>query len=179
MERYNKYLVLKISDIEKYLSDDKQLKLDALATCIRLGRLNDGKHDQQYVCIAADWPMYEQVWSMVESFVDGKPNEIEQLTARVRELEEENARLHEQVDLQIPAIAFKQLTEQLAASQLHAEQLRETLESCYEKMKQMCLNGEWYAPDKAIDLAYAALALPRDTSALDAYVAEKVKEVGR
>ena len=93
MERYNKYLVLKISDIEKYLSDDKQLKLDALATCIRLGRLNDGKHDQQYVCIAADWPMYEQVWSMVESFVDGKPNEIEQLTARVRELEEENASL--------------------------------------------------------------------------------------
>lgn len=93
MERYNKYLVLKISDIEKYLSDDKQLKLDALATCIRRGRLNDGKQDQQYVCIAADWPMYEQVWSMVESFVDGKPNEIEQLTARVRELEAENERL--------------------------------------------------------------------------------------
>ena len=36
---------------------------------------------------------------------------------RVRELEEENARLHKQVDLQMPAIAFKQLTEQLAAAQ--------------------------------------------------------------
>ncbi len=95
MERYNKYLVLKIADIEKYLSDEKQLKLDALVTCIRVGRLNDGKRDQEYVCVAADWPMHEQVWGMVEAFVDGKPNEIEQLTARVRELEEENARLTE------------------------------------------------------------------------------------
>ena len=87
MERYNKYLVLKIADIEKYLSDEKQLKLDSLVTCIRVGRLNDGKRDQEYVCVAADWPMHEQVWGMVEAFVDGKPNEIEQLTARVAELE--------------------------------------------------------------------------------------------
>lgn len=91
MERYNKYLVLKIADIEKYLSDEKQLKLDALVTCIRVGRLNDGKRDQEYVCVAADWPMHEQVWGMVEAFVDGKPNEIEQLKAKVAELEEENA----------------------------------------------------------------------------------------
>ena len=69
-----------------------------------------------------------------------------------------------------------QTIEQLTASQLHAEQLLEALESCYEKMKQMCLNGEWYAPDKAIDLAWNALALHRDTSALDAYVSEKMKE---
>ena len=88
MERYNKYLVLKIADIEKYLSDEKQLKLDALVTCIRVGRLNDGKRDQEYVCVAGGWPMYEQVWGMVEAFVDGKPNEIEQLQAKVAELEE-------------------------------------------------------------------------------------------
>ena len=93
MERYNKYLVLKIADIEKYLSDEKQLKLDALVTCIRVGRLNDGKRDQEYVCVAADWPMHEQVWGMVEAFVDGKPNEIEQLTARVREFEKQRDEL--------------------------------------------------------------------------------------
>ena len=80
---------------------------------------------------------------------------IEQLTARVRELEEE---------LERKMSAGQYVLEQLAASQLRETQLRGALESCYEKMKQMCLNGEWYAPDKAIDLAYTALALPRDTS---------------
>ena len=89
---------------------------------------------------------------------------IEQLTARVRELEEENTRLHEQVDLQIPAIAFKQLTEQLAASQLHAEQLREALETLNKVSNIGC------------DRVEKALALPRDASALDAYVAEKAEE---
>ena len=108
---------------------------------------------------------------------------IEQLTARVRELEEENARLKAECDdikqvqfprkLEAVAVGWKK---QLAASQLHAEQLREALESCFEKMRQMCLNGEWYDPDKAIELAWNALALPRDTSALDAYVSEKVME---
>ena len=89
---------------------------------------------------------------------------IEQLTARVRELEEENARLHEQVDLQIPAIAFKQLTEQLAASQAYAEQLREALETLNKVSNIGCGCVE------------KALSLPHDTSALDAYIAEKVKE---
>ena len=78
------------------------------------------------------------------------PSKLEQLTARVRELEEENARLHEQVDLQIPAIAFKQLTEQLAASQAYAEQLREALETLNKVSNIGC------------DRVEKALALPRD-----------------
>lgn len=188
MERYNKYLVLKIADIEKYLSDEKQLKLDALVTCIRVGRLNDGKRDQEYVCVAADWPMHEQVWGMVEAFVDGKPNEIEQLTARITELEEENARLMkldakrkkqlsdfddviDDLNVAVSCInpvkdlkrAVANLKEQAAASQAYAEQLREAL---------VVLNG---VSDLGCSLVDEALALPSDTSALDAYVAEKVK----
>ena len=92
-QRENKYLVLKWDDITNFLTDGQQLKLDALITKIRVGRLRQGKDDQSYVCIAADWPMYEQVWSMVEAFVDGKPNEIEQLQARITELEAHNAEL--------------------------------------------------------------------------------------
>lgn len=86
MNRYNKYLVIKIADIEKYLSDEKQLKLNALVTCIRVGRVKDGKQDQQYVCVAADWPMYEQVWKMIEAFVDGKPSEIDNLQRQIATL---------------------------------------------------------------------------------------------
>ena len=130
MDRYNKYLVLKIADIEKYLSDEKQLKLDALVTCIRVGRLNDGKRDQEYVCVAADWPMHEQVWGMVEAFVDGKPNEIEQLQANVSELEEENdtlRRIHkESIDILVKELSDKDYEYNQKTNRLierHAEQL--------------------------------------------------------
>lgn len=194
MERYNKYLVLKIADIEKYLSDERQLKLDALVTCIRVGRLNDGKRDQEYVCVAADWPMHEQVWGMVEAFVDGKPNEIEQLQANVAELEEENARLNDgavcgdcdgsgwlenRVEGRYPctcmteAEPYQLLAEQLATSQaeLAAEQLnnkmlREALEFLNARIVTMDLGG----------VVERALSTPASTEALDKYVAEKVKE---
>ena len=95
MDRYNKYLVLKVADIEKHLSEDKQLKLDALITNIRIGRLNDGKQDQQYVVVAADWPMYETVWGMIEAYVDGKPDELSALRTRIAELEAELAACRE------------------------------------------------------------------------------------
>ena len=110
---------------------------------------------------------------------------IEQLAARVRELEEENARLSDgavcgdcdgsgwlenRVEGRYPcacmteAEPYQLLAEQLAAAQAYAEQLREAL---------VVLNG---VSDIGCSLVYEALALPSDTSALDAYVAEKVKE---
>ena len=57
-----------------------------------------------------------------------------------------------------------ELRTQLAASQLHAEQLREALVTLNKVSDIGCGRVE------------KALALPRDTSAIDAYVAEKVKE---
>ena len=41
----------------------------------------------------------------------------EQLQAKIAELEAENAKLHEQVDLQVPKMAFTQLKAELAAAQ--------------------------------------------------------------
>ena len=41
---------------------------------------------------------------------------LEQLQAKVAELEAENAKLHEQVDLQVPKMAFAQLKEQINPS---------------------------------------------------------------
>ena len=160
MDRYNKYLVIKNSDIASFLNDYQKQTLEHLTNIIQNGRLSKGKAPQSYVCVAADWPMYEQVWSMVESFVDGKPNEIEQLTVRVRELEEETRQLRVIIDEE-----NKDHIERQAASQAYAEQLREALELLNKASNIGC------------DLVDKALALPHDTSALDAYVAEKVKEV--
>ena len=73
---------------------------------------------------------------------------IEQLTARVRELEEENAKLHEQVDLQIPAIAFKKLTEQLAALKAENESMCKdqwvSVKDHLPDFNEFVLAGFWY-----------------------------------
>ena len=52
---------------------------------------------------------------------------IEQLQARVAELEAENAKLHEQVDLQVPKMAFTQLKAANDAQAAVIEKLREAL----------------------------------------------------
>ena len=187
-----KYLVLKIADIDKYLSDEKQLKLDAIVTCIRVGRLNDGKCDQEYVCVAADWPMYEQVWGLVEAFVDGKPNAIEQLQtrvalisqerngymeaadracderdefkAKVAELEEENAWLKaESRDACLGLSDYYSM--KLAAEHLNNKLLRKALEAVIK------VHG--YESGIPVE----ALSTQASTEALDKYVAEKVKDV--
>ena len=100
--------------------------------------------------------------------VVGEPGEqqlrsrIEQLTARVRELEEENARLRFALaDTEALELGT---SERLAASQAYAKQLRVALETLNKVSNIGC------------SLVDDALALPRNTSALDAYVEQKVKE---
>ena len=120
---------------------------------------------------------------------------IEQLQAKVAELEEENARLVkldakrkkqlsdfddviDDLNVAVSCInpvedlkrAVANLKEQAAASQAYAEQLREAIDRVRSGAAALGL-------DRIFDIATEALALPRDTSTLDAYVAEKVKEV--
>lgn len=60
--------------------------------------------------------------------------------------------------------------EQLAAAQLQIKTLREALSNCLvdDPNKPFVTLATWRVKE--------ALAIPHDTSALDAYVAEKVKE---
>lgn len=92
---------------------------------------------------------------------------IEQLTARVRELEEENARL--KFALADTEALELGTSERLAASQAYAEQLRVAIDRVRSGAAALGL-------DRIFDIATEALALPHDTSALGAYVAKKVKE---
>ena len=146
--------------------------------------------------------------------------EIEQLTARVRELEEENARLvkldtkrKKQLDAFDDVIddlnvvvscinpvedlkrAIAALKEQAAASQAYAEQLREKIEALWDIIDDIDTYGDMAKADDKLfrslvekrqkdrwetgittDGYVLNMSIPRDTSALDAYVAEKVKE---
>ena len=88
---------------------------------------------------------------------------IEQLQARVRELEWENVKL--KAESRDACLGLNDYYgRKLAAEQLNNKLLRKALEAVIK------VHG--YESGIPVE----ALALPRDTSALDAYVAEKVKE---
>ena len=100
---------------------------------------------------------------------------IEQLAARVRELEEENARLKSLATTKGTMGLLADQLKQLAASQAYAEQLLEAL----EKLATIANQYAGHYPYQVATIVDAALSLPADTSALDAYVAAKVKEAGK
>ena len=118
---------------------------------------------------------------------------IEQLTARIAELEEENARL--KFALADTEALELGTSERLAASQAYAEQLREKIEALWGIIDDIDSYGDMAKADDKLfrslvekrqkdrwetgittDGYVLNMPIPRDTSALDAYVSEKVKE---
>jgi len=70
MERQIRYIVIKLTDVDKYLSDSEKDKLDAVCASISDGRAIDNKPDMEAVVVEEDWPMYEQTWKAIEDWVD-------------------------------------------------------------------------------------------------------------
>lgn len=197
MERYNKYLVVKRDDIEQ-LDEYLQERLNTVLEEIHSIRFRQGKQAQSYVVVAADWPMYEDVWAMIEAFVHGTPNalEIKERCIQTQESEleqviEENNNLRnhrnelsdelESLRQQLAAAKFARRQAEtdlsdckntLVAAQLQITQLREALSGLLQDDGAIA----FFAPMN-VAKAYAALALPADT-ALEAMIA-KAGEVMR
>jgi hypothetical protein len=68
-KREERYYVLKISDMRKYLSREKFELVGAIAEKLNAGRAVDGKSLLQAVVVEHDWPEYERVWQMIETRV--------------------------------------------------------------------------------------------------------------
>jgi hypothetical protein len=67
-EREDRYLVLKRSDIEKYLDDIDKLELEVLAENIANKRMDDGRERLlKCVVVEHDWPEYEPTWAAIEA----------------------------------------------------------------------------------------------------------------
>ena len=60
-----KYLVLKLADIENYLSQRHKEFLNECCDEIRLARLMAGKKSNRYVVVNEDEPYAEKVWDLV------------------------------------------------------------------------------------------------------------------
>lgn len=82
--------------------------------------------------------------------------EIESLRAKVVALGAENATLHEQVDLQIPKLAFDQLNEKLTVEREKVRVLVDALEEARTSDPYgICKSGKWHS--KVIDEVLAAV----------------------
>lgn len=83
MKREDKYLVIKRADIGNYLTHTERSEIRRIENKIRQCRIASGKADTKYVCVADSWPMYEQVWGLIESWVDKTDDRIQQLKEKL------------------------------------------------------------------------------------------------
>lgn len=60
-----KYLVLKLEDIGKYLNETEKHHLSDICDTINVGRFLDGKASNHYVVINEDEPYSEKVWDLI------------------------------------------------------------------------------------------------------------------
>ena len=66
-QKYNKYLVLKYDDVEKYVTEQGQKWLDAVCGQIGEGRAKDGKvRTNSYIVVNEDMKCAKQVWKLIE-----------------------------------------------------------------------------------------------------------------
>jgi len=71
MKREHRYIILKIKDTSKYLSEMDHRLLGAMMDKVNFGRTADGKPPLKCACVEHDWPEYEEVWKMIATRVDG------------------------------------------------------------------------------------------------------------
>lgn len=69
---FAKYIVIKIDDAKEYLSPEEQTKLGDILYKIRIGRAWAGKEEKRHVVCSNTMPMYQQVWDLIETWVDNK-----------------------------------------------------------------------------------------------------------
>lgn len=71
MERENRYLVFKMSDVENYLDVGDMFDLEKVSDFISACRTMDDKPPLKCVVVEDDWPEYEIVWGMIEDREEG------------------------------------------------------------------------------------------------------------
>ena len=72
MIREYRYTVLKNKDIIHSLDRKEIMQLGKILDKINLFRKKRGKEKIDCVVVEDDWPMYNDVWKMIEEEVDGK-----------------------------------------------------------------------------------------------------------
>ena len=66
--REERYIVFKISDVDKYIEGGSEFAMRGIAAMINNSRIEDGKPPMECVVVEKDWPMYESVWKAIEDW---------------------------------------------------------------------------------------------------------------
>lgn len=92
-EREDRYLVIKRSDINEYFKSDPFHSKSPLKSALRLAsnaisehRCGSGKEPLECIVVESDWPIYNDVWKMVEAIAKGESTELEQLRKELETL---------------------------------------------------------------------------------------------
>jgi hypothetical protein len=73
VERENRYLVVKRSDMELYLTPQEISTIKYLAAeCTRRRTSITGRHPRESLVIESDWPEYEPFWKILGIRVDSE-----------------------------------------------------------------------------------------------------------
>lgn len=92
-KREPRYVVLKIKDVEEYLTINERRALIDLSGKIADGRYREGRPPLNAVVVERDWPEFDVVWGMIEARMLGVKNKYE------TEIEEIQTELSEQCRL--------------------------------------------------------------------------------
>ena len=69
--REDRYIVFKLSDVERYLTDADRTYLAMMKNEIDAGRDCANKHPFKGLIVESDWPEYEPTWKAIEARVTG------------------------------------------------------------------------------------------------------------
>ena len=72
MQREKRYLVFKISDLNKYLTVGEVAHIATLATHVDNCRTSEGRPELEGVFVEADWPEFLPTWAAIEKRVDAE-----------------------------------------------------------------------------------------------------------
>lgn len=72
MKREKRYLVFKISDLNKYLTVGEVAHIATLATHVDNCRKSEGRPELEGVFVEADWPEFLPTWAAIEKRVDAE-----------------------------------------------------------------------------------------------------------
>ncbi|AXC43172.1 hypothetical protein [Salmonella phage S124] len=101
MEREERYVVIKLSDIEKalelgHINKSNIITLEHILTKIWYSRNQRGKEDLKTVVIEHDWPEYEEVWRMLKSRIEFEQARQEELDKGYQEAKEHHE-IHDEI----------------------------------------------------------------------------------
>ena len=89
-KREPRYVVFKIKDIAKYLTQWEKDSVMRIGEEIACARADDGKPPFNAVVVEQDWPEFETTWAAIEARMIGRTHPLQRLGARLTELLDED-----------------------------------------------------------------------------------------